>query len=119
MFLTPRRCRWLLALAATAILVLSLLPPGATPQPGGDKANHVLAFASLAWLGHGAFQGRARRLVPALIVFGLLIKLIQALTPHRTASGLDLVADAIGITAGLGIALLVARRRRHGSATQI
>lgn len=102
----------------TAVLVLALLPPGAVPQPTGDKVNHVLAFASLALLGQAAFPGRLRWVMPSLLVFGGVIELLQALTPYRQASGIDVAADAVGIMLGAAIAALIMRGRRHGSGSR-
>jgi VanZ family protein len=113
MFPARRTCRWLFAVCAIAILALSLLPPGAPlPKTGWDKADHVFAFAALAWLGIGAFPGRLRLLVPALLAFGGLIEFLQSLTPYRQADGADILADAIGIAIGIAIGLWIAARRR-------
>lgn len=113
MFPARRTCRWLFAVCVTAILALSLLPPG-TPMPktGWDKVDHVFAFATLALLGMGAFPGRLRLLLPALLAFGVLIECLQALTPHRQASGVDILADAIGIAIGVAVGLWIVARRR-------
>ncbi len=110
-----RTFRWLLAFAMAAILVLALLPPGTVPEPAGDKVNHVLAFASLTLLCHGALSGRPRRVTVLMIGFGALIELLQALTPYRQFSVLDLVADAVGITLGLAIAALIVGARRQAN----
>lgn len=94
--------RWLFLLCALAVLVLALLPPS-IPEPttGWDKTNHLLAFGVLATLGVRAWPGRAWRLVAALIAYGGLIEILQSMTSYRDASWSDLLADTMGIAAGL------------------
>ena len=92
-----------LALMAVAWLAFDPAPPPAA-DTGWDKANHVLAFAVLAWLGSLAAGPYPRhRLVVAagLLGFGLLIEAVQSQLPARSAEWADLVADAVGIACGL------------------
>lgn len=120
---TPNsRRRWLalwrgaLALCMLAILVLSLLPPSGLPTTGWDKSNHLLAFAVLALLSHGAWPGRTLVALAGLLAYGGLIEVLQSFTPDRSADLTDLIADAIGLAAGAAIAMsthrLIRRRSR-------
>ncbi|MDO6525652.1 VanZ family protein [Motilimonas sp. 1_MG-2023] len=66
-----------------------------------DKINHLAAFASLALVGRCAFNFHAGWLFGLLTGFGALIELVQSQIPNRFASGLDLLADMLGIIIGL------------------
>jgi VanZ family protein len=74
-----------------------------------DKANHLAAFYVLALLVDFSFPktsfGAAKS--GALLIYGILIEVIQSFLPHRMASVLDVVADALGIACyALSIPLL-------------
>ena len=85
------------------------------PNPGGssiehwDKLLHVLAFATLA-LSSALACSPSRKsdwgIAAGLLVYGALIEIVQAYVPGRDASWLDLMADAVGIAAGLGLTRL-------------
>ncbi len=84
-----------------AMLVVSLLPAprliGVVPQ--GDKLGHALAFGALMlWYGQ-IYAGRRDRwrLALACVAFGLLIEILQAFVPYRSADWRDLAADALGV----------------------
>jgi VanZ family protein len=70
---------------------------------GGDKLLHALGFGCLVgWWGNVFSTWRARwRAALACLVYGALVEVLQAFTPPRSADALDLLADAIGIGAGL------------------
>lgn len=89
-------------LAASGVLVLSLLPVG-TPLPstGWDKSNHVLGFAVLGLLGSLAYRRQELKVAAGLFAFGVLIEVLQGLSGYRFAEWGDLLADAMGIAAGL------------------
>jgi len=90
------------------ILVLSLLP-STTPMPttGWDKTNHLLGFTTLTVLGRLAYpRSPAWPLALGLLGFGGLIEFLQSFTPTRSAGWTDVVADAIGIALGWGLAWL-------------
>ncbi len=89
---------------AAIIALASILPSAATtPMAGNDKLYHVLAYMALAgallvWLGP---QALLRAFILAF-AYGALMELAQWLAPTgREASGLDMVANALG--AGFGI----------------
>ncbi len=98
-----------LLLAVITWLALTPKPP---PEAGllWDKLNHFGAFASLAVAGYMGFQRRWVPVALGLLVYGGSIEVLQALTPTRVGDWVDLLADAIGIALGLGLAAVVARR---------
>lgn len=100
--------RVLLVLALASITWLAWSPdPPAAIDTGWDKANHGLAFALLALNAMAAFRGRRRRTAAcaaALLAYGALIEAVQQHLPGRSAEAADLVADAVGIAAGLWLA---------------
>lgn len=104
--------RWLLAIAMLALLVLSLMPPSPSmPSTGWDKSNHMLGFAVLAVLGHGAWPRHRWAMLCGLLAYGGLIEVLQSFTPDRLAEWGDLLADGIGLLIGEGCALLLLRSR--------
>ncbi|HEY9106346.1 MAG TPA: VanZ family protein [Roseateles sp.] len=116
LFTAPeRRVQWraLLALLLVVITWLALSPaPPKTVDLGWDKANHVLAFASLAFSAVWALWQRPRQwiwLVLALLAYGVFIEIAQSFLPPRSADWHDVVADGVGIALGLLAAWPVAR----------
>ncbi|WP_432259958.1 VanZ family protein [Cupriavidus sp. TMH.W2] len=108
--LTPLRWRLLFWGCAAAVLVLSLLPPSQPlPTTGWDKANHMLAFAVLGVLGRRAYAGHGWAVWLGLLAYGGLIELLQGQTGYRDADWLDLLADCIGLAAGMALDWLVRR----------
>lgn len=105
--------RWLFALCALSVLVLSLLPP-ATPLPstGWDKSNHLLGFAVLGWLGLRAYPRHVAAVLVGVVAYGGLIEVLQSFTPDRFADWIDLVADALGV--GMGYAVWRLETRLFG-----
>jgi VanZ family protein len=95
---------------AVAVLALSLAPV-TTPMPstGWDKTNHLLAFSALAFLGRGAFPGRAVAVLGGLLAYGGLIEVLQSFTPDRSAEWADLLADVMGLLLGEMLGWLVWR----------
>jgi len=122
--LDRRRARLLwgiaLALLATMIAALALLPGNEAPRLGiGDKWQHVLAFAALGFASERAGRGDGRARSSAalgLLAYGGAIELLQTQVPGRSAEWSDLAADALGIACGLLAAAAVdaARRRTRG-----
>lgn len=83
---------------------------GADWFPEQDKAQHLATYACLYLAGRPAFPEAGWRLPAALLAYGVGIELVQSLTPTRTMSFADVVADACGIA--LGVPLLGAAQRR-------
>lgn len=108
-----RAWQGLLGLLTVAVLYLALSPaPPEAASTGWDKANHLLAFASLAWcarLGFGAGLERLTVMALALLGLGAGIEVLQAFEPTRSAEWADLLADAAGIGLGLCLAITVSR----------
>lgn len=109
---SPPFWRAVLALLVLVVAYLALSPnPPHDVDTGWDKLNHAFAFSSLAL--SASFAGTAtRRHVAAaallLLAFGGAIELIQAQV-GRDAEWADLLADAVGIGAGLLLAWAVRR----------
>jgi VanZ family protein len=100
-----RRSRWALWGCVLAVAVLAFAPSADPPGASWDKANHLLAFAVMAWLADLGWPGRQRALSRwgLLLGYGLLIEGVQHLIPMRHFSLLDLAADAVGILIYLGL----------------
>lgn len=80
---------------------------------GQDKLEHFAAYASFYLWGCASFPDARWRLPAALLAYGVAIELLQALTPYRTMSFADAVANALGLVLG-AVLLRVARRRWPG-----
>ncbi len=98
---------WLCGVAA--LVVVCLLPSPDLPNLHvSDKLEHALAFALLAGSAVQLFE-RGRGLVAVglgLLALGIGIEFAQALfTTTRAMEAADVVADTIGIVAGLATAL--------------
>lgn len=78
-----------------------------------DKVVHVSLFfvcGALFVRGWSFLRQRWYLLCGLLLLFGVLTELIQRYVPGRSASVGDLVADAVGILLGVGLALVYWRR---------
>lgn len=95
---------WLLT---GAVVALSLLP-GVPAVGPSDKLNHLLAYAVLmTWFG-GIYARRLHLAIAVrLIILGLLLEGLQALSGQRQMEALDALANAIGVV----LAWIVARDR--------
>lgn len=74
-----------------------------------DKAEHFLAFYTLAVLAAAAFPARGLFLIGLMLsAFGALIEIVQGLpVVHRDRDFWDWVADTVAIAAALAPLLLV------------
>lgn len=101
----PLRYAWAWLLAGLLILAMglasALLPVSASLAPVNDKVLHGVGFVGIMlWFG-GVFERRRLPWVAlGLAAYGLLIEVLQSLTPSRQAEGLDLAADMAGILLG-------------------
>lgn len=77
---------------------------------GQDKLLHFAEYASFYLWGGASFPDARWRLPAALLAYGVAIELLQALTPYRTMSFADVVANALGLVLG-AVLLRVVRRR--------
>jgi len=103
----------LLAVAVGSLLPVDYLPPQAFDL--WDKAQHALGFLALALAGTWAHPRRNARqtvaLATGLLAFGAAIEIAQAFTGWRQGDGQDLLADGIGLAAGLALARIACDRR--------
>ena len=104
---------WAALVFATVMATLPK-PPTLPIDQFGDKFEHMLAFATLAALGSGAFRAMPlTRLAERLSFLGALIEVVQALPAlHRDCDIRDWLADTLAICVTL---LIVTgwRRLRH------
>ena len=103
--------RWQVAgiLVLIGVLVAALspaLPDLPQAEVLTDKWLHGFTFAILTVWFSGQYARRAYwRLAIGMLAFGGLIEVCQRMLVYRSAEALDLLADTIGIAAGLVIAL--------------
>jgi hypothetical protein len=103
---------------AVAVLVslAVLFAPGSdvpTAPPGTDKLVHFSLFAALALTGRWA-GARERVLAAVLVLYAAVSEVLQGVLPiARDAAWGDLVADALGVLAGLLVWRAVASRERR------
>lgn len=107
----PLGLRWTaVAVSVAALFYLSLTPSDALPSVSmTDKVQHALGFFCLT-LAYGLMFPRARTAVTAGVVcLGVAVEVLQAIMPFgRSAELGDLIADAVGIVAGLVLVRLLA-----------
>lgn len=102
----PLRYRWFWLGAGVAtlavVLVLALVPLATrVPIMAGDKLIHFLAFTWLTVWFMGVFEPRmSLPVVAGLAAYGVLIELLQSLTPYRSAELYDVLSDLTGIGTG-------------------
>jgi len=107
---------WLAVVAA--VVVASLLPAAAPPGAWGfDKIVHFAVFLILATVPAAVLPRIPRWLALLwaggfLLAVGLGIEIAQTFVPGRVGSIGDLLADAIGVLAGVAAGRQVARRLR-------
>ncbi len=115
------RTRWLGLCVALAIVICFLAFDPKPPQftdVANDKVNHLLAFGSLGFTGALSQVVGLRRTVGvavALVAFGGFIEIVQTYIPGRSGEWGDVLADAVGIALGLGLAALWRRLQRPAS----
>lgn len=102
---------WRVAFFSLCLLVgylaLAPRPPAEADLFNWDKLNHAAAFAALAWAAMLGFRERLvyRRYVAlGLVAYGAAIEIAQWFTPGRSCEWSDLLADSIGIAAGMLLA---------------
>jgi VanZ family protein len=93
-----------------AVAALSLMPVANTGV--NDKLSHLLTYFVIA----GWFSLLAGRrtvlawLFIAVVAYGGLLELLQALTPHRQAEWADLLANSLGAAIGIWLYFTPLRR---------
>lgn len=105
---------WLpLAAYAGAVILLSSQPADDLPRPsfpGEDKLVHLAIYAGLGALAaRAAARARLGRrgaiLLAACLAFALFDEWYQRFTPGRSSDLLDVLADALGASAGFLLVL--------------
>ena len=99
---------WVLGIGLLGFVLAICLTPLKLPpsQPMlNDKFWHVLTFIVLTvWFG-GLLRDTGTRhslwLIAAMVSFGLLIEFLQSFTAYRSPEAADVVADVIGVLAGI------------------
>lgn len=72
-----------------------------------DKGVHFLIFLGLSVWFAGLYRQSSYWYVGlGLLAFGVLIEMCQRAVGYRSAEWMDVAADALGIVAGLGLAVL-------------
>lgn len=91
----------------------------ATPSvrlDGADKIDHLLAFAALGLAASFTVSPGLRRTFQAaagLLLYGGFIELVQTQLPTRHGDWADMLADGMGVAAGLALATLLRRAVRR------
>lgn len=96
-------------LLVAAVVLGSLLPGGSTPKiPMGDKWQHFLTYLVLAlWFCGGLRRSAFLWVAIGLLALGGFMEILQALiTTARSADPRDMLANSLGIAAGLFVAWL-------------
>jgi VanZ family protein len=94
--------RWIFYFLLLLVTFLSLKPKmqGLDIQVN-DKLGHGLAYFALMVNGYLAFGKKNQyRMIVFLVFFGVLMEILQGLTPNRETSFFDLLANASGICLG-------------------
>jgi VanZ family protein len=103
-----RAWQFLLLMFIVAVSYLALTPaPPEHLTTGWDKANHMLAFAALAFsarLGYPAARRTWLLWLFGLVAYGGLIEILQMFVPGRSSEWGDLLADSMGIACGALVA---------------
>ena len=90
-----------------AIWIFSLIPnPPHIGVEGEDKAGHFVAYGiMMLWWSQILVRSRDRLIIAAAFVaMGIAIEFVQGWTGWRTFEVADMIADAIGVALGWGIA---------------
>lgn len=103
------------AIAFTLFMALLPHPPSLPIDRFGDKFEHMLAFAVLAFLARFSFQRMSSwRLLEHLSFFGALIEVAQSIPMlHRDCDIRDWIADTLAVSLALLLAYRLAPRLGH------
>ena len=97
-----RACGWL---GVIATLVISLMPPAPGDDPTHiDKLAHLSGYGLLMFWWAQLVTRRTWKLAVAVVVYGLVIEMLQGLTPERQPDPLDALANAAGVLLGWRLA---------------
>lgn len=100
-------------LSLAGAVTLALLPHPPELHQLGDKAQHMLAFGTLALLGAFAFPRFSKmHLAERLSFLGALVEVLQAIPAlHRDCDIRDWIADTIAVAAVLAVLHMLGLRR--------
>ena len=105
------------AIGWTIAIIIGCAWPNEYPAPGitvNDKFIHAGIFCVWSFLWVTIYRFPARVFVIG-VLYGFSIELYQLVMPiNRSFEWLDLVADAVGVLAGIVVGLLVMRRMSKG-----
>ena len=91
-----RSIGWLMVLG---VMVLSLIQLPTTPAaiPGSDKLLHLVSYFLLCyWFLHTYFKYKLTVII-GFVLLGLLLEILQSLTPYRFLEWLDMLMNATGV----------------------
>jgi VanZ family protein len=99
-------------LSLLAITVLSLVPPSYRPDLDiPHKLEHLAIFLATGLAFGLGYSNRYVSRIILLIAFVAAVELAQLLVPGRHARVSDFLVDALGVSIGVGLGHLVARRK--------
>ncbi len=117
--MTRHRWRVVFMLGLAVTLALALAPFEMKAKSGfqhGDKLAHLAIFAFLALIACRGWPGRWAMVFIGLAAFGAGIEGLQSLTPLRSASAMDFIADLVGVAVGFVTGFVSSRNPRTPSA---
>lgn len=85
------------------VTALMPVPPQADAVAAHDKLAHAMTFGGLTLLGCLAYRNARSpaRLGAGLTLFGFMLELAHYPLPYRAFSGLDVVANIVGVAVAL------------------
>jgi VanZ family protein len=98
------------AVLVAAVVYGSLTPHLVLPVPGNfDKVEHFSAYCTLALWFTGLFRRTGYwKVAVSLLGLGLSMEILQGLMHMgRSAEALDMVANTVGVAAGLAVAVVL------------
>ena len=99
----------LVVAALIGVFLLSVIPAAERPVTGiGSHLEHFLCFALVGGMTALAFRLTLRTLLPAAVVFTMVLELSQIPLPTRHARISDFVVDALSACAAILVARLFA-----------
>lgn len=92
----------------TAIVVLSVVPPGLRPETvAPHHLEHFIIYSATGLAFGLGYDRKHRLLAPLLVAFSGLVEIVQLFVPGRHARLGDFVIDAAAISLGLFTVSLV------------
>jgi len=95
-------------------LAVSLMPPALDVSGGhADKIVHLAGYALLMFWWAQLITRQRWKLAVAVVLFGVIIELLQGLTPDRQPDLLDALANSCGVLFGWLAARLLPNLPQH------